>query len=390
MSYTNKSKTYSTAVEGEISRINAFNYNDLKDIRKKYTRCFNDSKILKNFILKKVPEAEIKNVDKTIIAVDGSNYVEEYNSVVISLALAYVYTTKGYIERYLPEISIVPPYYSTLINSIIMKTLEYQIVIDLLNEKKFKDNNPDLILFDGPFSFPDEAISESVAEGKEIINKFYKKFSNTANKLFDMIKERHIPTIGLVKDTLSNKYLISLVNHSKINYELLNDQEIEKLIKNKEKTDKYIKKWGTNGEFSMISESVMIKYLFQPDNIFSRTIALPLSKGFGLRAEVPIINLKKGNLLGFYINILANYKVFFCEIPKYFQNQLEDILKIFSAICYYSLKPGYPMPLFAAHKKVELNKRNTKKKLSLIKYLVRIKDPKLYNIVFESKFHTEI
>jgi hypothetical protein len=48
------------------------------------------------------------------------------------------------------------------------------------------------------------------------------------------------------------------------------------------------------------------------------------------------------------------------------------------------------MPLYAAHKKVELNKKRSKNKLNVIKQFVRRKDPKLYNIVFESRFHPEI
>jgi hypothetical protein len=386
-----KSSTYRTAVQGEISRLNEFNYRDLVYIRKTYNKCFQDSKFLQNYLLDDLEDPDIDYLNKTIVAVDGSNYIEEYNSIVISLALAYVYTTQGYTERYLPEISVVPPYYSSLVNSIIMKTLEFQIVIDLLNDEEFDEQNIDLILFDGPLSFPDEAIKESVAEGKEIINKYFNNYILTANKLFDIIKERSIPTIGLVKDSMSNKYFTSLNKHLEANFTRLEDSKFkERMIENRDKLFYYIKKWGKNGEFSMISESVMIKYLFEPDKIFNRTFPLPLGKDFGLRAEIPIKNLKYGNLLGFYVNILPNYKAFFLELPIYFREEINEILKIFNAICYYSLKPGYPMPLYAAHKKVELNKKRSKNKLNVIKQFVRRKDPKLYNIVFESRFHPEI
>jgi len=386
-----KTLTFSTAIEGEIARINTFNYNDLKEIRTKYRKCYEDSKLLQKSLLKKLPEAKIDQLNKTIVAVDGSVYIEEYNSIVISLALAYVYTTNGYLERYLPEISVVPPYYSTLVNSLIMKTLEYQIVIDLLNEDKFIEEKPDLILFDGPLSFPDEAMGESIIEGKEVIIKYYNKFKTTANSLFDVIKERNIPTIGLIKDTMSNKYFLSLINHLKNDFSLLyNKDEKTFLLTQKEILKEILNKWDKNGEFSMMSESVMIKNIFQPDKVFTRTFALPLLKGFGLRANVPINNLRNGNLLGCYVNVLSLYKAFFFEFPKYFEKDLEEILKIFTSLCYFSLKPGYPMPLFAAHKKVELNKRKSKRKLTLIKYLIRTQDPDLYKIIFESKFHPAI
>ncbi|MBD3213359.1 MAG: hypothetical protein GF311_12190, partial [Candidatus Lokiarchaeota archaeon] len=385
------SSTYRTAVQGEISRLNEFNYKDLNIIRKKYEECLEDSRILQKYLLKDLEQPDIKYLNKTIIAVDGSNYVEEYNSIVISLALAYVYTTKGYTERYLPEISIVPPYYSSLVNSIIMKTLEFQIVIDLLNDDELNNKDIDLILFDGPLSFPDEAIKDSVAVGKEIVIKFFNDYVSTANKLFNIIKEQKIPTIGLVKDSMSNKYFLSLSKHFNSNFVKLGDLHLKKKMNiNRNKLHEYVKKWDKKGDFSMISESVMIKYLFEPDKIFNRTITLPIGKGLGLKSEIPIDNLKYGNLLGFYINILPNYKAFFIEIPSYFRKNLEEILKIFNAICYYSLKPGYPMPLYAAHKKVELNKKRSKNKLNVIKQFVRIKDPKLYNIVFESRFHPEI
>ena len=389
MEKNKKSSTYRTAVQGEISRLNEFNYNDLNQIRSKYNECLKDSRQLQKIILRGLNRPEINSLNKTIVAVDGSNYVEEYNSIVISLALAYIYTSDGYTERFLPEISIVPPYYSTLVNSIIMKTLEYQIVIDLLEDPEF--DKPDLILFDGPLSFPDEAINQSISEGKEIVTKFYNQYNSTANELFNIIKERNIPTIGLVKDSMSNKYLSSFINHLKINFENIENKKLKNhLMSKKDSLQECLNKWDKKGKFSMISESVMMKYLFQPDKIFNRTVAIPLAKDFGLRAEVPIDNIKYGNLLGFYINILPTYKAFFIEMPAYFKDMMEKILDIFSAICFFSLKPGYPMPLFAAHKKVELNKRRSRNKLRIIKHFVRLRDPKLYDIVFESKFHPEI
>lgn len=385
--------SYSTAIEGEVSKFKEFNYNKLNEISKKYRGCYEDAKHLEKYLLKEINPfpPDIKNLRKLIIAVDGSNYVEEYNSIVLSLALAYVYSNDGgYQERYLPEISIVPPYYSTLVNSLIMKTLEYQIVINILSEMS---RSPDLILFDGPISFPDELINNNISEGKEIVRKYFIKYRKVANNLFNIIKTRHIPVIGLVKDSISNKYVLSLFNHLKNgqmkalrrpDFNIFSDSSDMEELQN------LLSKWTKNGEFSMISENVLIKHIFADDKTNHMTLPTAIAGNYGLRSEIPIDCLKNGNLLGFYIKIMNHYKAFFIEIPVFFSAELNDIINIFTSICYFSVKPGYPMPLFAAHKKVELNKGRTKYKLNLIKYLVRMKDMQLYKTIFKSKFHPEI
>ena len=55
-----------------------------------------------------VGKPNIEDLKKNIIAVDGSNYQEQYESIAITIATAYVYLNNKQMERYLPNIKVVP------------------------------------------------------------------------------------------------------------------------------------------------------------------------------------------------------------------------------------------------------------------------------------------
>ena len=97
-----------------------------------------------------------------LIAVDGSNYQEQYESIAITIGTAYVYRNNQQMESYLPSINVVPPYYSSLVNSLRMKNLEYKVAKDVLVEIGDDVDNIDLVLLDGAITFPDEAMANYV------------------------------------------------------------------------------------------------------------------------------------------------------------------------------------------------------------------------------------
>ena len=61
---------------------------------------------------------DMTDLKKNVVAVDGSNYQEQYESIAITIGTAYVYRNNQQMERYLPSINVVPPYYSSLVNSL--------------------------------------------------------------------------------------------------------------------------------------------------------------------------------------------------------------------------------------------------------------------------------
>ncbi len=52
--------------------------------------------------------------------------------------------------------------------------------------------------------------------------------------------------------------------------------------------------------------------------------------------------------------------IFFLEVPTQFKHVLEKLLQILVTISHYSLRGGYPMPLLAVHKRVELKRKKGK------------------------------
>jgi len=358
-------------IEGLVYEINKKNADDLEDYRELYFEIKNDANKIKELIVEKLPQPNIENIKSTILTVDGSNYQENFDSISISLATAYVYLTNGYIERYLPRIAFIPPYYSNLVNSILMKELEYRITFNLLNDPIIKEK-PDLVLFDGTLTFPDLALGKYANRSPTIMNA-YNEYIETSNKLFSYLKDYDIPTMAVIKDSHSNKFFYSLYQSlikKMDNYEFSLDsiKEIEK----------YILKWGKKGKYNSISELIMIKNLLEED--FIRTKFVEVSRA--LRSEIPI-DLLKGNVYGSYVKVNLNQKPFFIEIPGFSMKNKDKMLEIFSSMGFFTIRAGYPMPLLAAHNRAKMSKIRGQSIIRLIKNVFESKTPELYGIINE-------
>jgi len=371
---------YSTEIEGFIAETINERFGELDRIRDIFREMKTDAEKLKEDLLLEVGKPNIEDLKKNIIAVDGSNYQEQYESIAITIATAYVYLNNKQMERYLPNIKVVPPYYSSLVNSLRMKNLEYKVATEVLYELENQVEGIDLILLDGAITFPDEALANHV-DNVPWVKEAYDEHREIVNNFFNLVIEKKIPTIAISKDSMANKYFLSLfqaLTKSK------NDNEFDQsfLEKNKE----FIEKWGVDGSYNVISENSMLKMIFG-DQEYCRTKYAEIT--CCLRNEIPTKALR-GRVMGFYIKNIYSEKPFFVEAPMQFKNELDNISQILSSISYYSLRPGYPFPLYVAHKKVEMKKKYSKNLARILRNIARKDLKNDYGLLFTDKFREKM
>ena len=151
---------FETEIEGFITVLQRERFVEIENLRKIFKEIEGDIKKNKEDLSVGIDRPKKDCLKSKVVAVDGSSYQEQYDSISINIATAYIYSNNEGKEKYLPNIKIVPPYYAILINSVDMKTLEYKIVLDLLKDGTIE--RPDLILLDGSICFPDEALSNYI------------------------------------------------------------------------------------------------------------------------------------------------------------------------------------------------------------------------------------
>lgn len=371
---------YKTGIEGFIAEILNERFDELDHMRTIFKQMQKDSENLKTNLLVDIGQPKMEDLKKNVVAVDGSNYQEQYESIAITIGSAYVYMNNKQMERYLPSIKVVPPYYSSLVNSLRMKNLEYKVAKEVLVEMGDEVKDINLILLDGAITFPDEAISNYV-DNVPWIKEAYEDHQKIVNEFFNFVIEKDIPTAAIVKDSMANKYFLSLYQALK-NYNRNIELDLDFLEKNK----KFIQKWNSDGVYNVISEKSMLKMVFE-DREFCRTKYAEIT--CCLRNEIPT-KLLKGNVMGFYIKTINSERPFFVEVPMQFKNKIDDITQLLSSFSYYSLRPGYPFPLYVAHKKVELKKKYSKSLARILRNMARKDLKKNYDLLFSEKFHDKM
>ena len=255
---------YTTGIEGFIAEILNERFDELNQMQDIFQQMKKDSEKLQEYLLTDIGKPNMDDLKRNVIAVDGSNYQEQYESIAITIGTAYVYINNMQMERYLPNINVVPPYYSSLVNSLRMKNLEYKVAKDVLEELGDDVHDIDLVLLDGAITFPDEAMANYV-DNVPWIKDAYNEHQKVVNEFFDFVIEKDIPTVAIVKDSMANKYFLSLyqaLKSSKANFEL--DQCFF------DENNDFIKNWGTDGIYNVISEKSMLKMIFK-EREFCRT-----------------------------------------------------------------------------------------------------------------------
>jgi len=364
-----------TEIEGYVAEIAKNRFTEIERIREIFNEMNEDIPKLSSYLLVNLPKPNLSDINCKVVAVDGSSYQEEYESISVSLAIAYIYTPNGHFEGYLPRISLIPPYYSSLTNSILMKTIEYQLLYEVITKMYEANQAPDLVLIDGTITFPDVALEQYI-DRAPWIKEVFKEYKKVAENLFNFINRNQIPLFSVVKDSQSNKYFLSLYRSL---IEEIDDGEVS--LSDIQKIRDEIRKWG-EGIYSSVSENSMIRSLFNNASL-KRLKIVEVTRA--LRSDIPVKNLQ-GNVYGTYIKIVSNQKPFFIEMPYASLNTFNNSIKILTSLCYFSLRQGYPLPLFAAHKRVTLKKAKARRIVSLLKIVARKEIPEGYEILFEKKF----
>lgn len=364
-------------LSGYKNSIDKLNFAELRKMRDILLKIHNFAEKNANLLTRSIEAPTLKDLEKNVIAADGTSFEEEYEAISISIASAFAFCSNGTYEKYLPEIQLLPPYKSSLLRDLIMRSQEYEVTLSLLQSLLEIGYKVDLILIDGPLTFPDYEI-ESTSNPKWI-KKGIQRFNKSANDLFNLIENIKSPIVGIVKGSQANKFFLSLArmknpSHSdEIDYKMINDFDQ--------------KEWE-NGKQGQISEIIAIRELLRNSQhqFPKRTGTILVNRS--LRKE-PIINLLKDKgVTGFYMQITAESKPYFIETPSIFNNKLSEIARIIASLGTFSLAQGYPTPLFVAHKRVRLQTKKAKNLINLVKLVTRTRIPEFYNLLMSHKPHT--
>jgi len=368
---------FETEIEGFITAIQRERFVEIENLRKIFKEMKKDIETNKEDLTCDIDRPDKESLKSNVVAVDGSSYQEQHDSISINIATAYIYSNNEGKEKYLPNIKIVPPYYASLINSVDMKTLEYKIVLDLLKDGIIE--RPDLILLDGSICFPDEALSYHI-ENVPFMRKSYEEHKSTVNEFYEFILRKDIPTVAISKDPTANKYFGSLYKSTR------SPSPNDEIDSSRSIGSNLMKNIGKEGMYNFISENSFIKKLMRDDS-FKRTKYLEITRA--LRNEIPA-EMLRGEICGFYMKTVREQRPFFVEIPSKFMGRIDEITRILSAFSYYSLRQGYPFPLYAAHKKVELKKKYCRNIATILRNIASKEFKGDYTLIFEEKFHDRL
>jgi len=260
--------------------------------------------------------------------------------------------------------------------------LEFEIALRVLKDE-FEQSGikPDLVLFDGTFTFPDDAVQkyiENKPEFQEILEEYKEIYSN----YFKFSLMNNIPSIGVIKDSISNKFLKSFKNCVKKdysnNFEFNNYFQINSDLKNE------IIKLTSDTNFEKFSELTFIEQLFE-DKINIRTKFIPIEEKFGIRYKLLFEGLNK-NMIGFYARFGdSSCPIMFIEIPAQFITILNEITRILASFSTYSIIEGYPQPLYVAHKRAKMNYGKIFQRMNFLKYRLTDIDEKGAKNLFKKK-----
>lgn len=368
---------FETGIEGFVAALVSKKFDEIEKLKTIIKEIENYTKSIRDEIILKIGTPNKDDLKKDIIAVDGSSYQEQFDSITVTIATAYIYSQKKIEERHLPMIKILAPYYASLITSVNMKNLEYKIVLDFLKEDK---TNPDLILLDGSICFPDEALANYI-DNVPLMKEAYDEYKKITNEFYKLILKEGIPTLALSKDPTANKYLIA------ISKSLSDPSEHDEINPNSLKSLDFVEKLNNNDIYNLVSENTFIKKLMA-NRLFVRTKYLEITRS--LRNDLPV-KVLRGNVCGFYFKTVDEQRPFFVEMPAYFKNNVDELTQLLSSLSYYSLRRGYPFPLYVAHKKVSLKKKYCKNIVTLVRNIASDKlDRDDYIDTFEPIFHDKL
>ena len=396
-----KGKLYNNELESFIDSIELGITEGESDFRNFIATCNSYQKIAKRIkkilpndlseksLIKEIPDPEYSDLkEKKIMAVDGGQYNEPYKSAVISFSNAHLYKNENYFERHMNRFNIITLDYNSLTTSVLRATLEYEIALRVLQEEVKKNEIPDLVLFDGTLTFPDDALEQYIDRKPDFQDKMI-EYKRIFDEYLEFSINNNIPTVAVIKDSISNKFLNSfkacMKNDYNNNFELGGYFQDPLNQHNKDKINHLMQ----NQNFLRFSELTFINSIFE-DKINLRTKYVPIEKNYGIKNNVCSEQIKE-KLLGFYARFGdETCYTFFIEIPSHFKEKLEEITRILSSFSTYSIVKGYPQPLFIAHKKAKMNPGKIFSRINYMRYRLSDLNPEAAKILLKRKFHVKI
>lgn len=371
-----------TLMEGLINEIYEISEEEFKETKTWLKDVEKDSKLLAKDILTDIPppsKAILKN--KIVIGVDAGSARRMYDAISLLLAASCTYSTKFpntvISQKYGSRIVYCPPYKSDIAISLYMKGLEYLVAHASSEEFLRNGEKPDLILFDGSLTFPEEM--EMISE-VSWIKKAYNWFLQKSNNFFDFVKSEEIPVVSVTKDPMANKYLKSIYLQFIKDVEPRCKSELWDISNSynlfEERWDRYEK----------MSELGIIKRVMW-DKKLMRTKAIEIT--IALKEEIPINFLREG-VCGFYIKIEKDRRPYFVEIPCFFIEEINEIVLVLTTFSYYSPFRGYPSPLYFAHKTATLTQKISENVFSLAHMSARKILGSDYPVLFEERYREEM
>ncbi len=301
---------------------------------------------------------------KTIMAIDGGQFFEDYKRAIISFSGAFLYKNHQYEEKYLSKFNITTPDYFNIAISILRQSLEFEIALRVLEEELRDGIKPDMVLFDGTFTFPDEAVNNYIEDFEEI-KQLLKEYKRIYSRYFEFTLRNNIPSLGVIKDSISNKFLSSF--QSCIEKDYINNFEFGNYISKNLHLKQELIGLLKDKDFTRFSELTFIEQLFE-NEVNIRTRYVPIEKGFGIRNALLYQGLNK-RLIGFYTRF-GDYScpIMFIEIPSKFINRLNQLIQILASFSTFSVIEGYPQPLYVAHKRAKMNYGKIFQRMNFLKY----------------------
>ena len=371
-----------TLMEGLISEIYEISEEEFKETKTWLKDMEKDSRLLAADVLIDIPppsKAILKN--KIVIGVDAGSAQRKYDAISLLLAASCTYSSKlpntEISQKYGSKIVYCPPYKSDIAISLYMRGLEYLVAHASSEEFLSNGEKPDLILFDGPLTFPEEM--EMISE-VSWIKKAYSWFLQKSNSFFEFVKREKIPVVSVTKDPMANKYLKSIYLQFIRDVEPRCKSELRDISNSynlfEERWDRYEKM----SELGIIKRAMWDKKLM-------RTKAIEITTA--LKEEMPIKFLREG-VCGFYIKIEKDRRPYFVEIPCFFMDKINEIISVLTSFSYYSPFRGYPSPLYFAHKTATLTQKFSENVFSLAHMSARRILGGDYPVLFEERYREEM
>lgn len=302
----------------------------------------------------------------TAIAVDTGFLKLKYTNFAVALVVSCTLTS-GPAEK-VPETSTrAEPLllralkYSDLALHYISKVMEYEQLLRVLREKEFRGDL--VVLLDGALTYPEEL--DLRPELRPLVRKYVEKLTEFLRYCEERRERIHI--VALAKDPTVDKYCAALLQRS--------CGELEK-----------VRNW-----FGKITTYVHERT--------GADLLLPRSTGTWLPPlrvddlpgyRTPRIEVfQRWGVYGTYVRLHPTRRPLYMEFLGWSLEKLGNVMLYLTDMSRYSLRPGYPAPLFLVDRLTKIDRGVASAVATAVEYVARYVLRDLYVEVFKPMFRSE-